>query len=378
MHQSRAEAFQYDAIGRVINHSSDLGAFQLSYLGQTPQVMVRQLLPSTSSLKTTWSCLDNAHDRHLSGIANMGLTAGQFTNFTFETSPENFITGITQESDASVAEPNPVAQTVSFNNLNEITQVSAQAYSYDANGNLLSDGQRTYGWDAENRLIKISYPAQPGKQTQFSYDGLSRRIEIDDTPGGGGNAATSGYIWCGSKLCQARDASYVVTRSYMDEGEYKVGATDPSLFYGVDQIGSVRRAFESAVNAPAYDYDPWGVFAQPAALMTDFGFGQMFDRQDIGLKLTQFRAYDQTTGRWISRDPLGEITDPHGNLYPYVINSPLIGIDPSGLDLADDILEWLGPGSICQPSPNGAIQFMSAARSRLIRARPLNAESEFG
>jgi len=338
---SGVEAFQYDAIGRVINHSSDLGAFQLSYLGQTPQVTVRQLLPSTSSLKTTWDYLDNTHDRRLSGIANTGLTAGQFTNFTFETSPENFITGITQESDASVAEPNPIAQTVSFNNLNEITQVSGQIYSYDANGNLLSDGQRTYGWDAENRLIKISYPAQPGKQTQFAYDGLSRRIEIDDTPAGDGSTVASKYIWCGSKLCQARDASYAMTRSYFDEGEYKAGATNPSLYYGIDQIGSVRRVFESTASAPTYDFDPWGVRPLAADSIVDFGFAQMFDRQNVGVKLTQYRPYDQTTGRWASRDPTAERSDSPENLYRYVKPNPLSKIDPGGL--ASQSLPLNGP-----------------------------------
>jgi YD repeat-containing protein len=50
---SGPETFQYDAIGRVTNHVSDLGAFELSYLGQTQQLAVRQLLPTTSSLKTT-------------------------------------------------------------------------------------------------------------------------------------------------------------------------------------------------------------------------------------------------------------------------------------------------------------------------------------
>ncbi|NTI46602.1 RHS repeat-associated core domain-containing protein, partial [Rhizobium rhizogenes] len=327
---SGAETFQYDAISRVINHSSDLGAFQLTYLGQTSQVTVRQLLPATSSLKTTWSYLDNAHDRRLSGIANTGLTASQFTNFTFETSPENSITGITQASDATVAEPNPSAQAVSFNNLNQITQASGQAYSYDANGNLLSDGNQTYSWDAENRLVGITYASQPGKQTQFAYDGLGRRTEIDDTPAGGGSAVTSKYIWCRSKLCQARDASYAVSRSYFDEGEYRFGAVNPSLYYGIDQIGSVRRAFESASNAPAYDYDPWGNVLQATTSLADFGYAGMFTHPKSELGFTWLRAYSPKLGRWLSRDPLGEDANQTSNLYAYVDNSPLANLDPTG------------------------------------------------
>jgi len=79
----------------------------------------------------------------------------------------------------------------------------------------------------------------------------------------------------------------------MDEGEYKVGATDPSLFYGVDQIGSVRRVFESAANAPAYDDDPWGVPAQATPMLTDFAFSKMLGKASLGL--TWYRGYDPAT-----------------------------------------------------------------------------------
>ncbi len=343
---SGAETFQYDAIGRVINHSSDLGAFQISYLGQTSQITVRQLLPATSTLKTSWSYLDNAHDRRLSGIANTGLTSGQYTNFTFQSSPENFITAITQDSDTSVADPSSAMQAVSFNNLNEITQASGQGYSYDANGNLLSDGERAYSWDAENRLVGITYPSQSGKLTKFAYDGRGRRIEIGDTPASGGSAVTLKYIWCGSKLCQARDAAYSPKQSYFTEGEFKVGAANPALFYGIDQVGSVRRVFQSATAAPAYDYDPWGVVLQTAQSLTDYGFAGLFSHRESGLGLTWFRVYNSNLGRWVSRDPLGEGTNQTLNLYAYAENSPLVYTDASG---QFSIFPWLMQ-QLLQPS----------------------------
>jgi RHS repeat-associated protein len=328
---SGPETLQYDAIGRVNNHFSDLGAFQISYLGQTTQIKVRQLLPATSTLKTTWSYLDNTHDRRLSGIANTGLTSGQYTNFTFQTSPENLITGITQDSDASVAEPNPATQAVSFNDLNQITQVSGQAYSYDANGNLLFDGDRTYSWDAENRLVGITYASQPGKQTKFSYDGISRRIEGDDTAAGGGATSISKYVWCGDRLCQRRDASYTAVRGYFNEGEYRAGTADPSLYYGVDQLGGARRIFESATSAQAYDFDPWGLPLQTGSLTADFGFAGMQSDSSSGLGLTWFRAYNPKLGLWLSRDPIGEQLGNSISLYAYVDSDPLSRTDPLGL-----------------------------------------------
>jgi RHS repeat-associated protein len=327
---SGAETWHYDSIGRVDNHSSDLGAFQLSYLGQTQQLTARQLLPLTSTLKTTWSYLDNTHDRRLAGIANTGLASGQFTNFTFDTTPENFITGITQTSDAAIAEPNPSAQTVLFNNVNEITSVAGQAYTYDANGNLLSDGDRTYSWDAENRLVGIAYPSQPGKQTEFKYDGLGRRVEIGDAPAGGGSTVMSQYVWCAGEVCEKRSAGGPILRGYFAEGEYANGSGDSALIYGVDQIGSVRRVFESAGVAPADDYDPWGQPINTARSETDFGFAGMLTDATNSTALTWYRPYSPRLGRWISRDPLGESTDPNANLFAYVANNPVTQVDPDG------------------------------------------------
>src|SRR5207253_5837481 len=49
-----------------------------------------------------------------------------------------------------------------------------------------------------------------------------------------------------------------------------------------------------------------------------------------GMELAPYRAYDAETGRWISRDPLGEIAGL--NLFNYVGNNPVTFTDPTGLE----------------------------------------------
>jgi RHS repeat-associated protein len=326
-----AETFGYDAIGRQISHVNDLGAFALSYLGQTGQITTRQLASAT--LSTAWSYLPNSGDRRLASIDNTGLSAGQFSNYTYTTTPEKFITAISETSDSAVVYPGTAAQTASYNNFNQLTILSSQALTYDADGNLLSDGQRNYTWDAENRLIGISYPSQPGKTTAFSYDGLSRRTAISSTPAGGSPVTTS-YIWCGARICQARNASNLPTRAYYAEGEFVSGSPAQPYYYGPDQVGSVRRAFASSSSAPVYSYDPYGNALQATAPLTDFGYAGMFYNADSGLYLTQFRAYDPASGRWLSRDPIGEANtrvDAQPNLYVYVRGMPILLTDPLGL-----------------------------------------------
>lgn len=329
---SGAETFQYDALGRLVSHASDLGSFPLSYLGQTRQITGRQLLPVSSNLATSWSYLPNSGDRRLASIGNVGLSTSQFSNYEVATTPENFITAITESSDSTTVYPGAASQTATYNNVNQLTSLSGQAFTYDADGNLLSDGQRTYSWDAENRLISITYPPQPGKQTTFVYDGFSRRTAITSTPAGGGGAVTTSYLWCSSRLCQARNAANAPTRGYYAEGEFAPGAPSQSDYYGADQLGSVRRTFVSTTSAPAYSYDPYGNALQTTVPLADFGYAGMFYNADSGLYLTQYRAYNPAIGRWLSRDPLGERSDPVANLYSYALENPISRTDPTGLD----------------------------------------------
>ncbi|WP_374656055.1 hypothetical protein [Dongia sp.] len=137
-----AASFTYDAFNRVINHVSDLGAFALTYLGETDQITSRAL--ANSALATSWSYLPNSGDRRLAGIGNAGLSAGQFSNFAFMTTSENFITSVDETSDAATAYPSALTQAATYNNLNQLTDLSGQSFSYDTNGNLLGDGQRIY------------------------------------------------------------------------------------------------------------------------------------------------------------------------------------------------------------------------------------------
>ena len=162
-----------------------------------------------------------------------------------------------------------------------------------------------------------------------------------------------------------------MTREYFTEGEYVPGSPAQPYYYGPDQIGSVRRVFASTASAPAYSYDPYGNALQGTAPLTDFNYAGMFYNADSGLYLTQYRAYDPVSGRWLSRDPLGEAAflnvapmnallrgqvsptfgpygfergnlipvsgqidrmgfDPAANLYRYVEGNPVAYVDPSG------------------------------------------------
>ncbi|MWP63314.1 RHS repeat-associated core domain-containing protein, partial [Gilliamella sp. Pas-s25] len=60
--------------------------------------------------------------------------------------------------------------------------------------------------------------------------------------------------------------------------------------------------------------------------------GQYYD-EETGLHYNLNRYYDPFTGRYITQDPIGILSDI--NLYRYVGNNPISGIDPLGLDLIE-------------------------------------------
>ncbi len=169
--------------------------------------------------------------------------------------------------------PGSLLQTAAYNKLNQLTTLqnpppTPQSLTYDQNGNLHADATRSYRWDAENRLVSIGYVGQAGRQTAFAYDGLDRRVQMVSTPTGGHGAVITNYVWCGARLCQARDGTGALIRSYYDEGEVVAGAPTTTLYYAPDRIGSVRRVF-SASASPAYDYDPYGAPLQATPPVTD-------------------------------------------------------------------------------------------------------------
>jgi RHS repeat-associated protein len=67
--------------------------------------------------------------------------------------------------------------------VNSVNQITNSGYAYDNNGNLTADPFCTYEWDAANRLSAINYTAIGGR-TEFTYDGLGRRVKIvEKNPG---------------------------------------------------------------------------------------------------------------------------------------------------------------------------------------------------
>jgi len=84
-----------------------------------------------------------------------------------------------------------------------------QAFNYDANGNLLFDGTRSFEWDAENRLTAVTIGTH---RSEFGYDGFGRRVVITEKDNGIVTTSRH-YVWVGNQIAEETDATQAPTGS---------------------------------------------------------------------------------------------------------------------------------------------------------------------
>lgn len=222
---------------------------------------------------------------------------------------------------------------------------NSRTTSYDLNGNMTNNGAgQTYAWDAENRLVKITY--SDNSRTEFSYDGCSRRVRIIEKNSSNAVTGDKRYLWCdGNQPSEERDGTGdTVLKQFHTHGVYVPAAASPAnkLFYTKDHLGSIRELVDNNGGTSArYSYDSWGKRSKESGSVdADIGYTGHFEHAPSGLILTWYRAYDPTLGRWLSRDPIGEAGG--GNLYGYVGNAPVKWIDSLGLFPANFIQDYEG------------------------------------
>jgi len=212
-----------------------------------------------------------------------------------------------------------------------VTATGAETLLYDLNGNLTSKSNATsvvtYEWDAVNRLVAINETST--NRTEFTYDGLSRRVRIVEKTNGN-VISDKRFLWEGTQIAEERDSTGgTVNKRFFAQGAQISGT---AYYYTRDHLGSIREMTDSTgTNIVArFDYDPYGRRTLVSGTdLADFGFTGHYYHQASGLHLTLYRAYDANLGRWLSRDPIGEKGGL--NLYAYVGDDPVNNIDPFGL-----------------------------------------------
>jgi RHS repeat-associated protein len=119
-----------------------------------------------------------------------------------------------------------------------------------------------------------------------------------------------------------------VTKRFFANGEQISGT---SYYYTKDQLGSIREMTDGSGTIQAqYAYDPYGIVTElQGSMNADFQYAGYYMHQPSTLNFTIYRPYSAALGRWLLRDPLGEMAG--ANLYGYVGNNPISQTDSTGL-----------------------------------------------
>ena len=213
------------------------------------------------------------------------------------------------------------------------------SYGYDATGNTVTrpspNGTQTLTWDREGRMAAA---ADTSGQNSFLYDADGERL-IRRDPGGKtlylpnqelrvtatGAKATRYYTHAGQTIATRVYTSVAPNGITWISSDHQ-GTAQAAIGNDVNQTTSVRRTL------------PFGDIrgtsgTWPAGLDKGIVGGT---RDNTGLIHIGARQYDAGLGRFVSVDPLMDLTDPqqmHG--YAYANNNPVTFNDPTGLIISN-------------------------------------------
>jgi len=283
-----------------------------------------------------------------------GVTTSQDTNFTYDNSGRlltatypgrSYTYTYDSVGNRLTSNENGVASTYTVNNDDQMLSKGARNFTYDNQGNEITDGSKVLAYDYDNYLKTWTNPST-SSVIDFVYDGMKNRIEKNIN-----GIKTFQYVNDNtgdlSKVLMAKNITNTTKQIYIYGSELESQGDDAIAtrqYYLSDGLGNVRYVTNSTASTlQAYTYDPYGneVSTGPTS---NFTFEEQQKDRETSLDYLRARYYDPSVGRFISRDPLsGNQALPQSqHPYAYAHNNPVNLSDPSGELIPIPILLWSG------------------------------------
>lgn len=209
---------------------------------------------------------------------------------------------------------------------------STTSYEYNTGGGVttrdLPAGDQTLTWNENNRLASITTPTGT---TGYVYDADGNQLVRADPD------TTTLYLPMQEIVRNNSSGTVTGTRYYTHNGTtvaMRVAGNNPR-YVQADQHGTAQ----VTVDTPGFattrrSFDPYGnpIGAGQGLWPDNRGFLNMPHNPVTGLTDIGARKYDPTTGRFMSVDPVIDLSNPQQwNPYAYSNNNPVTYSDPSGL-----------------------------------------------
>jgi len=203
--------------------------------------------------------------------------------------------------------------------------------SYDVAGNLLSDGNHTYTYDAESRVTQVD----GGNTATYVYDPSGNRVE--KTVGG----TDSQYLYDANGQINTVFGNGVFQRMYVYLGSKQLAEyfNNTTFFPLTDHLGSTRLL--TGLDGSVQESDDYYPYGEPITTGTQSLLKFTGKERDTESGLDNFgaRYYGSSMGRFMTPDwaarpttvPYAVFGDPQSlNLYGYVRNDPISQADADG------------------------------------------------
>ena len=214
-------------------------------------------------------------------------------------------------------------------------------FTYDANGNLLSDGKYTYSWTKGSLLEKVT---GSGLEATYTYDASG--IRTSKTV----NGVTTEYLTAGGSVLSEKKNG--VWQHYLYDGSGQLMAIrykGADYYYIRDSLMSITGLVDANGTAVVnYRYDSWGMLTGITGSMAGtlgkdnpYRFKGYYYDEETGMYYLKSRYYQPEICRFISADSTEVITGTpaelmNKNLYLYCDNDPIMKVDEEG-----QIAGWL-------------------------------------
>jgi RHS repeat-associated protein len=229
----------------------------------------------------------------------------------------------------------PAATTYGRNALNQYTAITQAALTlnptYDLNGSTLSDGRNVSTWDQRNQRRSVTQTST-SEQLFCKFDAVGRRTEEQELSSSGSELRKTRFLYDGwncvaefavtpvtAALIRKKTHTWGLDLSQTPQGAGGVGGllatvdetTAKAVYtFAYDGNGNVAALYSNSfVPAASYEYDPFGKTISasgPYATENKYRFSTKPQDRIGGLYYYGYRYYGPVTGRWPSRDPVGE------------------------------------------------------------------------